>query len=1310
MSTPRSILRGPARPDLLRAECLADILEATASAMPDRPALRWAGRILSYRDLDRRADLVAHHLIARGAGPGAIVGLQLPRGADLLVAQAGIAKTGAAWLPLDAGAPAERVSACLADAGAIGLVGGGWDLDGLTADPDGPLRRRGPVRPDDPAYVIYTSGSTGTPKGIVVGQRAICHFLRSENDLLGIGPDDIVYQGFSAAFDMSFEEIWISYLAGASLWIAPDGVAKDPEAVAAALRDQRITVLHTVPTLLALLPGPTADLRLVNLGGEACPQALADRWADGTRRVVNTYGPTEATVSASLAELAAGREVTIGRPLPNYTLAVVDDRLAPVAIGMVGELCIGGPGVAAGYLGRPGLTAERFVANPFARDGLDRVLYRTGDLARIGADGEVRCLGRSDDQVKIRGFRVELGEIEAALCAIPGVATAAAALRHEDGAGLLAAWVVAGPGLAGPAALRTALRARLPPYMVPERIAVVPALPRLASGKVDRPALAGLALPAPPAAPAAAAPRDDAEAALHAAVARLLPGQALHPEADFFADLGGHSLLAARLVSILRADPRHRHLGVQDVYRLRTLGGIAGAMRAPAAGDAGRAGPAATPDRGRRLRCGAVQAAAVPFLVCLNVARWLAPFFVYHHLTGDPGDSIPFAIAASLAAFLVMHLAGFAVAVAGSRLLGAGIPAGRHPLWGRAYFRWWLAERLRDVAPEYLIHNSPLHPWYLRALGARIGRDTSLGSARVRAPWLLEVGDGASIGSEVQLENAHVAGGELHLGRIVIGRDACVGSYAVLGAGSGVGSDAQVDGLSAVPAGAQVSDGASVEGVPARPGAGGPPPGRPRPRQRAAWRRLAPAAYAAGAVGVAALFFLPIFPTFVLIDWLDGNVLSPSIDEHGQLLVALQYVLLAIPACAVLVALTALLCAAIRWLVLPRLAPGTYPVHGWLAWRKWMCSQIQEASLEVLHGIYATVYSPTWFRLLGAKVGRGAEISTAMGVVPDLLTLGDGCFIADGVMLGDEDVRGGWMTLRPTVVGRRSFVGNAAYVPDGTDLPDDVLIGVQTRTPGHGRMRPGDTWLGAPALRLPAREPAAGCAEALTFRPSPLRRLGRGLVEGMRIVLPLALTIGFGYAIVLDVIPQAEDGEWSLVALRLGLSGMLYGLCCLGLVAALKWIAVGIYRPAALPMWTPAVWLSEAVTNLYESVAVPNCITMLRGTPMLPWTLRLFGARIGRDAWLDTTDLTEFDCVTIGDGAELNADCGPQTHLFEDRIMKIGKVAIGAGATLHARATVLYGAEVGDRAEIGPLSLVAKGERIPAGTRWCGSPAAPWPG
>jgi non-ribosomal peptide synthetase-like protein len=659
-----------------------------------------------------------------------------------------------------------------------------------------------------------------------------------------------------------------------------------------------------------------------------------------------------------------------------------------------------------------------------------------------------------------------------------------------------------------------------------------------------------------------------------------------------------------------------------------------------------------------------------------------------------------------LLTFVVAQVGNYAVAIAGTRLAASSLKAGRYPLWGFTYFRWWLGTRFQQLPDTYLLAGTPWIPLYLRALGARIGRGVIIDAVTVAVPGLLRVDEGASIGAHVNIENARVEAGQLIIGPVHLKSEAVVDSYSVLENDCVVGANAILGGQSALSAGSTVPDGETWEGAPARSS------NRPRtqlpPRESvSAWRQWAQTLlFAITAIGVAVLFFLPTFPAFMLIDWLDVHTWSVFDAELHPIQGFLIFFLLAVPASSLLVCLTMLLTSILLRRLMPRQKAGCYSVHSFAFWRKKAVTMVLDSSLHVLHGLYASIYARAWLRALGVKVGRRAEISTAEGMVPELLSLGEDSFIADGVMLGDEEVRGGWMVLQPTSVGNRSFIGNGAYVPDGTSVPDDVLVGVQTRCPANEQLRSGQTWMGSPPLLLPAREQIQGFPESLTFRPSNIRKLGRGLVEGLRLVLPLAAVIATGYLLVILIMPMVEEGWQLRAALALCLAGCLYGLGSFLFVVALKWLLVGRYKPCAIPMWTPFVWLSEAVTNLYESLAVPNALDILCGTPLLPWALRLLGVRIGRGAFLNTTDMTEFDCVEIGDEAELNAWCGPQTHLFEDRVMKIGRVEIGAQTTVGVRSTILYDASVGQGSSLGPLTLVAKGERLPPGTRWEGSPAS----
>jgi non-ribosomal peptide synthetase-like protein len=1334
-----AIIRGENRPDLLKHEVLADLFEDTVSRTPDQIALIYKDdvlgeRKLSYAQINHEADLIAHHLIQQGVFAGQIVGLWLPRGIELLVAQLGIAKAGAAWLPFDTETPVDRIIVCLEDANAAGLISDAnwlpqletvpqkvWTVESLLAPVETLLNCRQNFLPSHPAYVIYTSGSTGKPKGIVINQGSICHFLRSENAILGVQGTDKVYQGFSTAFDMSFEEIWISYLVGATLWIAPKSLTTDPDALPIALIENNITVLHAVPTLLALFSIDVPNLRIINLGGEMCPDSLVERWALPHHQIFNTYGPTEATVSASLANLQRGQPVTIGKPLPNYGLLVVNDQFNLLNAGETGELCIFGMGVADGYLGRPDLTAEKFLKNPWAETPEEEKLYKTGDLAILDENGQIALLGRADDQIKIRGFRVELGEIEAVLTEQTGIGTAAVLLRHEDGMDQLIAFIVpdgsqehdldAKTESLSSLVLRTKLREKLPPYMVPTRFEIIEQVPRLLSGKIDRKALRVLPLMTIADRGTSDEPTNPAEIVLFGVLNKLFPNVPIQLSADFFDDLGGHSLLAARLVSGLRAFAEYSHITIHDLYSHRRIGAIAAKMsEKPELYDEMDAWqPADLQDHTwRRFWCGLIQLLLLPFLISLHILQWLAPFFTYNYLTGNPTDSVWDAIGISLAVFLFTQCIGFFISIFGKKILLSNISAGRYPLWGSVYLRWWLADRLSDVAPVHLLSGSSLYHWYLRGMGAKVGHDVSIGSAHIRMPSLITIGDGVSIGSSVNLENARVERGWLILGNIDLEKESYVGSYAILESDTRIKTYGRLNGLSALSQGQTISEYEIWDGAPSKKVGIFDPTSYP-PRPAVSNMRLVGEFlfFLFSIMIVACLFFIPIFPTFIIVDWLDSHWLSPLLAADNITLTALHYFILAIPASTLMVVVTIFVSVAIRWIALPRLKPGISSVHSATYYRKWFANQIQESSLQILRGIYATIYAPSWYRMLGAKVGRDAEISTAMGVVPDMLTLGDESFIADAVMLGDEEVSGGWMILKPTVVGNRSFVGNGAYVPDGTIIPDGVLIGVQSKVPEHD-MKEDETWFGSPPIRLPAREKMVGFTEGLTFKPTLFRRVARGLIEAMRVVLPLALTIGVGYMVVLSVIEITEKRGWTAGFVLLIISGLLYGIGCFIFVGILKWVLIGRYKPKSVPMWTLFVWLSEAVTSLHESVSVPNFLNYLRGTPFLPFMFRLMGTKIGKHVYLDTTDITEYDCVQIGDHAELNSFCGPQTHLFEDRIMKIGNVIIGDRVTISARSIILYHAEVGHDAYLGPLTLVMKGEQIPPSSAWTGSPAVPW--
>jgi non-ribosomal peptide synthetase-like protein len=1318
-------LRGPVRPDLLRDEVLAEVFAATARARADHPALIDGAsperRRLTYAEVEARADALARGLAARGIGPGHVVGLWMARSVELLVAQVGIAKSGAAWLPFDAEAPAERIAVCLKDAEAKGLLvspdlrpKAPTDVPVLTADAlavaEGPsvdVRAAG-LTPEHPAYLIYTSGSTGVPKGIVVTQRNICHFLRSANALYGMRADDVVFQGASVAFDLSMEEIWVPYLVGATLFVASPAMMGDAEGLPAILEAEGITVLDTVPTLLGLITRDVPSLRLILLGGEALPQPLVARWATPGRQLFNTYGPTEATVVATAAEMRAGEAVTIGGPIANYTVYVLDEALNPVPRGQQGELVIGGPGVAKGYLGRPELTAEKFVANPFGTDAGDPVLYRSGDAVSLDPAGNIVFHGRIDDQVKVRGFRVELGEIEARIQALPGIAQAAVVLRQDDGVDRLVAFLVMEAGHAverGP--LRAALARDMPPYMVPAHFEGVTALPRLISGKVDRKALRALELTPSAAEGEQEAPGDETEAALLAAAHRVFGNQAIPFEADFFADLGGHSLIAARFVSAVREAPALAAITLQDVYAQRTLRAMAAALVARTGGMGAAAAVRdlsfAPPPLARRFLCGLAQAIVLPFVIALATSQWLGIFVTYLLLTGG-GMGFFGEMAVLLAVYVGINTVTALIAIAAKWLILGRTKAGRYPLWGTYYFRWWLTQRLTPLVHVKWLQGSPAIRVYLRFLGARIGRDALISDIEVGAPDLLTIGDHASLGGRLVIANAEVVGNELVIGPVTIGADVAVGTSCVIGHGARIGDRAELADLTTVPAGTVVGASERWDGSPGRQVGMVEQAPEPHAEASPARRALFFLIYAALLGAIPAVGLLPIFPAFYIFDQLSDTLANlTDLDYHWYL------PLLTWPTSMLMTAGTVLLIALIRWVVLPRARSGSYSVFSGFYLRKWTVALAAEVTLETLASLFATVYMRAWYRLMGARIGHGAEISTNLAGRYDLTEIGANNFIADEVVYGEEEIRHGRMHLEPVRTGARVFVGNDAVVAPGAVIPDDVLIGIKSKPPANDRMGPGETWFGSPPIKLPTRQKVSlASGVGATFEPGRWPRIRRGLFEAFSLSFSPMLFITLAIcAIDFYFYPAILAEDWWGLAAYFVTASVVIALIQCSCVIAVKWLLMGRYRPTMQPMWSFWAMRTEAVAVLYWGLMGKVLLEHLMGTPFLPWMLRLLGVRVGKGVCMLTTDITEFDCVTIGDFCTINRTSALQTHLYEDRVMKIGAVTLGRGVSVGAFGTVLYDTHVGDYARLRPLTIVMKGESIPANSEWEGAPAVP---
>ncbi|RGD57175.1 amino acid adenylation domain-containing protein [Kitasatospora xanthocidica] len=579
------LLRGPARPALapVPPATLPALVEAAADRWPRAVALSADGLELTYAEAEAHANRLAHRLIARGAGPGETVALLLPRSADTVLAELAVAKTGAAFLPVDPHYPEERIGAMLRDAAPALTLDAKEVAELLAADPDGApghrptdADRTRPLDPDDPAYVIFTSGSTGTPKGVVVTHRGLAAFAAAEAAHYQVAPGDRVLAFATPSFDASVLELCLALPHGARLAVPEPGPLLGAH-LAGLLRAERITHTLLPPAALATLPADTPGslptLKTLIVGAEACGPDLVARWAPH-HRMVNSYGPTEATVVATWSAplTADGAAPPIGRPLPGTGAYVLDARLRPVPEGVPGELWLSGPALARGYLGRPGLTAARFTADPYGPPG--GRMYRTGDLVRRDRHGELHYLGRTDHQLKLRGHRIEAGEVEAVLARHPAVLDAVVSIREDEpGLPRLVAHLLAAPGAEPPTAaeLRALAARALPGPMVPTAFAVLERFPLTASGKTDR-----AALPAPDPAEAEPAgrvaprtPTEEAVAEIWAEALRTAVGAT-----DDFFQLGGDSMRAL-LIASRANDAFGVTLTPRDVLVSRTVAALA---------------------------------------------------------------------------------------------------------------------------------------------------------------------------------------------------------------------------------------------------------------------------------------------------------------------------------------------------------------------------------------------------------------------------------------------------------------------------------------------------------------------------------------------------------------------------------------------------------------------------------------------------------------------------------------------------------------------------------------------------------------
>jgi non-ribosomal peptide synthetase-like protein len=1252
---------------------LLEILDETTQRHGGRVAIDAPDARLTYRELSDAAAALADRLASRGVGPGDRVGVRVASGtAELYTAILGVLRAGAAYVPVDADDPPARTADLWDDAAACAVVEDGLGIT-MRLTPVGAGRE---LTPDDDAWVIFTSGSSGRPKGVAVSHRAAAGFVDAESRLWTVTPEDRVLAGLSVAFDASCEEMWLAWRHGAALVPAPRAVVRSGADLGPWLAERGVTVVSTVPALAAMWDGDVlAAVRLLILGGEVLPTELGWRLA-ADREVWNTYGPTEATVVSTAARVRPGEPILIGRPLEGWTTAVVDEAGEPVAPGEPGELVIGGLGLGR-YLD-PNLDAVRYA--PIPALGAGRA-YRSGDVVRETAAG-LAFVGRRDDQVKLGGRRLELGEVDAHLTAAPGVRAGAAAVRTTPAGNRVLVGYIAGE--ADPEDVRAHLAEHLPTGIAP-LVVVLDEIPVRTSGKVDR-----AALPWPPPANAGLA-----EGALSGTAAWLaerwteqLGPLPMSGESDFF-KLGGSSLTAAKLVSVVRA--RFPAVAVADVYEHRRLDALAD--RLDQLGEHAGAGAPGHPERSRRW--GAIQLAGVLALLTIVAAQSVVAILAMNRWEGGGlGPDVAWGWIAA-AWLLLFSPPARAMLVVGVRrgLLGRRIRPGRHPRRGWLACRLWFIARLTEVSRLDNLAGTPWAARYARFSGVEVGPGASLGTLPP-AIGLVRIGAGATLEPDVDVHGYWVEADELVVGVITIGPGARIGTRALLMPGVTVGAGAEIEPGSVVNG--DVPPGERWAGSPSRRvGDAGEhwPAGLAAPV--AAHRRFWRAMYS---VGLALQTVLPLL--YLVPGLLVASALTGSQRALGE---SVESLIVAAPA----MALTFVICDAVVVALTVRAAsrlvePGWHAADGRAGFALWFAEHVMAGARSALFPLFSSLYTRPWLRLAGIEVGRRSEISTAVSL-NRFVSFGEMSFAADDVVFAGARARGGWLHVSRIRVGHRSFLGNGALLRGDTQVGADSLVGVLTIPPAASA--DGTSWLGWPALELP--RVADRVDPAKTTHPSRARIAARGTVEAFRILAPATISIVLAalMLLALDTIGNAAGVvTMSAAAPFVILAG---ALCAVGITILAKWVLIGRYKPGEHPLWTAFVWRDEIINSFQEQLAGMWLMDSALGTPLMSAYLRALGAKVGHDVWCETLALTEFDLVSLGDGCAINRRTCVETHLFHDRLMRIGPCSIGARATLGPSSAVLPDSRVGAGCWLGGRSVVLRGEELPPGTAWHGAPVVP---
>ena len=1291
---------------------------------------------VTFRDLDNRANQAARYLLDQGLKAGDRVGLLFDKSIHAYVGLLAVLKVGAAYVPLDASFPADRIAFILDDAAIKAIVSVSrfcqkfsefavkqvfLDSAEQQMHEKSAARlgdRENPALSDQLFYIIYTSGTTGKPKGVAINHSGICNFVKVAEEVYGIREDDRCYQGMTLAFDFHVEDLWVPLIAGATLVAGKSGAKLFGNDLHEFLLKQRVTVLPCVPTLWATLEQDLPDVRVVLLSGEAVPHNLVVRWHRPDRSILNAYGPTECSVSSTLRRLVPDSPVTIGIPLPTYTVVILDEHKDEVVAeeGAIGEIGIAGIGLAAGYLNREELTRQKFIPdflnlpnNPSKR------IYRTGDYGSIRPDGELEFHGRIDTQVKIRGYRIELGEIEAVLLQLPQIAQAVVnPYELEPGTVELVAYYTCKPGVpeVSPSEIAEALRRHLPGYMVPGYLEELTLIPMTANNKADRKNLP------PPKGPRFSvssstfvAPRTETEQVLVGALTEVMKIERASVKDDFFQDLGAHSLLMARFGAEIRKKLSISSVSMQDIYLNPTIAQLARHLDSLPKGTSNQAQQKSNrasfyvPSNLAYYGCGALQFAWYIGLSMLAVWVFVPAIRWTYAAMPDLGETYLRIVAFSLALTVLLSV----IPVVAKWLLIGKWKQEAIPIWSLRYFRFWAVKGLIRSAPIARF-GDPFYTLYLRLLGARIGTN-----AVIHAKYIPVCTDLIAIGANTILRHDSIINGYkaqsnyIHTGPIHIGANAFVGEHGILDINTVMEDNTQLGHASSLHDGQRVPQGKHYHGCPAQETTGDYCPVEPRvctPLRRWTYSVvLLIASFAA--LPIPLMIVYAIYPALYEI----LGIPQFRYDDPGQALLLLSGKML-------LVSFAAFFIAVVLGLlfigIVPRLLnlwlqkDRTYILYGV---HYFVHTMIERLSNSVFYNRLfgdssAIVHYARW---VGYRMNKIVQTGSNFGMTqrhdnPFLCDFGSGTMVSGGLKMINTTMSSTSFKLGTVKIGEHNYLGNYLHIPAESKVGANVLLATKALVPIEGPVSENVGLLGSPCFEIPRavdRDLQMSKMDDVTRRQRLRAKNRYNLVTG---ILYLLYTGSLVFTVMLfglvATVYYARYGTGS--TLTIGAFTFSFLIFWLWLVERVV-LRFGRLTPKVVSMLlNDYFWFHERYWKLNGLWLVAP---LFKGTPFKNLISRLQGVRLGRKVFDDGSEFDEDTLVEVGDYTNLNADCVIQPHSLEEGVFKSDYVKIGTGCTLGVASNVHYGVIMGDYVVLSPDSFLMKGEIVDPDTTWRGNPA-----